>query len=106
MNEGWTGRAGFVSRPRRIDDLRDENNTRFEEIDYEVTTIVNLDPVDYEKFITDMTVSRDYLEDVSGNREEEKKVKCLLVVGRGFSEGVLVVPNDEGFVDYAAIYRK
>lgn len=34
MNEGWTGRAGFVSRPRRIDDLRDENNTRFEEIDY------------------------------------------------------------------------
>lgn len=103
MNEGWTGRAGFVSRPRTIDDLRDEKNTRLEEIDYEVTTIVNLDSVDYENFITDMTVSRDYLEDVSGNKKE--KIKCLLVMRRGFSEGVLVVPNDEGFVDYAAIYR-
>lgn len=52
MNERWTGRAGFVSRPRTIDDLRDEKNTRLEEIDYEVTTIVNLDSVDYENFIT------------------------------------------------------
>lgn len=75
------------------------------ELNYEIMTTVTLDHIDYENFITDMIVSRDFLEKHTMKCGADEKAKCLLIMGKCFSGGILVVPQDEGFVKYAAIYE-
>jgi hypothetical protein len=61
--------------------------------------------MDYENFITDMKVSRDYLKGMESPHPNQEMQNCLLITRRGRSDGILVVPNAAGFVVAAALFQ-
>lgn len=94
-------RAYFVKRPRTIEDLCKPhlmNNER----PYEVVKEITLAAIDYENFITDMEADRQFMEDNAALCAGGEPMKCLLVRQRGKRDCILVVPEDESFVKWAA----
>ena len=96
--------AYFVRRPRRIDDLH-VCHPISEERAYEIVKTVFLDEIDYENFITDMLVGRQFLEDNSVICLAGTVLKCLLITIQGKRDGILVLPEND-LVMWAALYME
>ena len=99
----YYGYAYFVERPRRIEDLMVPHLIE-EEHPYRIVTEIQLPAIDYENFITDMLADRQFIEDHGRRCKEGEVWDCLLVRRRGQPNGVLVMPEDECFVGWAAYY--
>jgi hypothetical protein len=100
-----TKRAFFVKYPSRIEHLR-RLHLLTEERPFSIVGRVLLPRIDYENFITDMTVERQFLEKWARCRARRDGARpCGLVRQRGRRDGVLVVPDREGFVIWAAYVR-
>ncbi len=99
-----TGFAYFVRRPRTIDDLYRPHLIESERL-FEVVKVVTLANIDFENFVTDMLVDRQFLEDYSSLCSRSGPViRCLLVRSRRKDTGVLVVP-DCAWIDIAAVIK-
>ena len=98
-----TGQAYFVPLPRRIEDLRVPHDYEKEQR-YEIVKTVRLSQIEYENFITDMVADRAFIEDNAGNCSAGEIMKCLLVQSRKGTDGILVIPRDRCFVEYAAYW--
>ena len=92
--------ARFVSRPRRIEELRDFGIGMLRP--YRIVSTVCLGGMDYENFVTDLLADRAFLEDVPACGEDGKVLCCLRVSYPG-REDVLVVPDGTGHVALAAL---
>ena len=95
------GTAYFVKQPRTIEDLIVPHPIELER-PFEVIKTVMLAKIDYENFITDMNVDRQFIEDDAELCGMGKVWKCLLVRQRGREDGVLVMPEDGCYVGWAA----
>ncbi len=71
---------------------------------YRVVAEVVLSAMDYENFVTDMMVDRQFIEDFGQACRRGDIWDCLFVHRRGRADGVLVIPEDGCFVGWAA-YR-
>ncbi len=98
-----TGQAFFVDRPRVLADLTDNHNLS-QAHRYEIAAKITLGAEDYENFICDMLVERQFIEDNCELCSPGDPWKCLLVRKRGKSDGVLVMPKNQCFVGQAAYY--
>ena len=96
-----SGKAYFVSDPRRIEDLTVLHLVE-KERPFEVVKTVKLAKIDYENFITDMTADRQFIEDHAALCSKSEVWRCILVQQRGRTDGVLVMPEDGCFVGWAA----
>ena len=83
-----SGYAYFVKQPRILKDLFAIHAVDREH-KYEVVKTIVLPLIDYENFITDMTVERQYLEDNAHLCEEGDIWKCLLIRRANKYDGVL-----------------
>lgn len=97
--------AFFVEHPHKIDELMKPHDVK-DEKQFEVVKQIVLSHMDYENFVTDMLVQRDYLEEnaalcVDGG----EYVRCLLITGSGYETGVLVIPDHWGFVAKAGYWK-
>ena len=92
--------AFFIRRPRRIEDLRAEENGRRRL--YRIVSSLRLGGMDYENFVTDLLADRAFLEKVPGCGEDGNVLCCLRVSYPG-REGVFVVPDGTGHVALAAL---
>jgi hypothetical protein len=92
--------ARFISRPRRIEELRDFGIGVLRP--YQIVSTVCLGGVDYENFVTDLLADRAFLENVPGCGQEGPLVCCLCVTCRG-RDSVLVLPDSTGHVALAAL---
>ena len=92
--------AYFIRRPRRIEELRAEENGRRHP--YRIVSSLRLGWMDYENFVTDLLSDRAFLENVPGCGEDGPLVRCLCVTTRG-REDILVVPDGTGHVALAAL---
>lgn len=97
----YTGYAYFVMAPRVIEDLKTPHPIERER-PFEVVKKVKLGAIDYENFITDMVVDRQFIEDNAALCAKGEVWKCLLVQKRGSHDGVLVIPQDGCYMKYAA----
>lgn len=100
---GLTGRAYFVRFPSRIEDLW-RLHLLTDRVAYIAVKTVTLPRIDYENFITDMTVERAFLEKYAPlcRPRPDGPFRGILARQRGRTDGVLVLPNPEGFVLWAA----
>ena len=75
---------------------------------YEIVKDIRLQPIDYENFITDMTVDRKFIEDAASLCENGEVKKCLFVHGRTAEKGVLVLPDpdENAYVGWAAYIKE
>ncbi len=98
-----TGRAYFRKYPSRIENLQ-RLHLLTDRIPYTIVKVVVLLRIDYENFITDMTVERDFLEKSAPlcSARQDGVLPCVLVRQRNRKDGVLVLPDHEGFVIWAA----
>lgn len=96
-----TGYAYFVRKPRVLEDLRKPHLLE-QERPFAVAKTIKLRAIDYENFITDMVADRQFIEDGAALCSRGEVWTCLLVQRRGSRDGVLVVPEDECFVGWAA----
>ena len=102
-----TGQAFFVDRPRVLADLTDNHNLS-QAHRYEIAAKITLDAENYENFICDMLVERQFIEDNAALCEDGEIKKCLFVYMRGGHSGILVVPdpNDNDYVGWAALIKE
>lgn len=107
-----TRQAFFINKPRAITDLMSPHFLDDEE-EFFISQRIELRPIDYENFITDFLVERDYIESAAylddeqnDKRFEEQNYvpKCLLISKTGNSDGVLVIPNKNGYIKRAAYF--
>jgi hypothetical protein len=98
-----TGRAYFVKYPSRIEDLF-RLHLLTDRKRYVVVKIVMLPRIDYENFVTDMTVERSFLAESAPfcRAWSDGARPCVLVRRHGRKGGVLVSPDPVGFVIWAA----
>ena len=92
--------ARFISRPRRLEDLRDFGIGMLRP--YQIISTVCLGGMDYENFVTDLLADRAFLDNVPSCGEDGPLVRCLCVTCRG-RVSVLVLPDGTGHVALAAI---
>lgn len=97
--------AYFLHFPRRVSDLRCPHLINRER-PYAIVHRVILPAIDYENFINDMTVQRDYLRNMAGLCAMEPVVRCILVRQKSRREGILVVPEADGGVAWAAYWAE
>ena len=97
--------AYFVERPRRLEDLMVPHLINRER-PYRIVATVQLRAIDYENFITDMLADRQFIEDHGKDCKAGKVWDCLLVQQKGSTDGVLVLPEQECFVSWAAYVAK
>jgi hypothetical protein len=97
------GTAYFVKTPSRIENLQrphlpEEENT------YKIAAEVTISQIDYGNFITDLRVERQFLEDNADlcSVDQDDVWHCLLIRQDGGSDGVLVMPDKNGHVIWAA----
>lgn len=97
------GTAYFIRLPSRIEDLQrphafEEENT------YETADEISISQIDYENFITDLCVERQFLEGKAGliGVDKDGVWHCLLIRQCGGKDGVLVMPDKNGNVVWAA----
>ena len=98
------GTAYFVQYPRIIEELNVIHPLDWES-PYEVVKEIYLQAIDFENFITDMTVDRQFIEDHAALCEDGETKKCLLIRGRDPRIGILVIPDAERYVGWAALVR-
>ena len=98
---GNIGHAFFAERPRTIDDLMQPHLSAHER-EYRIVKTIELGKIDYENFITDMLVDRQFIEDSAALCSQGGVWKYLLIRQRGCREGVLVMPENRCFVGWAA----
>lgn len=98
-----TGHAYFVKYPSRIEDLR-RLHFLTDRVPYVAVKVVTLPKIEYENFITDMTVERGFLEKNAPlcRPRRDGPFRGILVRQRGRPDGVLVLPDRGGFVLWAA----
>lgn len=100
-----TNRAFFVNRPREINDLFIPHPVEKEQSFYVKKHIVLL-PHDYENFVTDLLVEREYIaKSEFSYTGRDDILECLFVTQMNSDEGVLVVPDENGFIKLAASCR-
>lgn len=99
------GYAYFVERPRRIDDLMVPHPIE-KERPYRIVASVCLAAIDFENFITDMLADRQFIEDHGRRCRKGGVWDCLFVRRRGQSDGVLIMPEQDCFVGWAAYVRE
>jgi len=74
---------------------------------FEISKRIELLPIDYENFVTDMCVERDYIENAANQSDKQSDVfNCLLISKSGNTDGVLVVPGKNGFIGRAAFFKE
>lgn len=100
-----TGRAYFVPDPRQLEDLTIPHFVS-DERPYEIAKTIILGAIDYGNFITDMLADRPFIEENHELCEKGKTWRCLFIRKRGSSEGVLVMPEDNAYVGWAAYLNK
>lgn len=98
-----TGFAFFIKRPRILEDLLKPHLLN-QEHQYEIFETIVLSKIDYENFITDMLADRMFFENKSVLCQPGEVWKCLLIHQRGKSDGVLAIPEKEGYLGWAAYY--
>ena len=98
-----TGYAYFVESPRIIEDLKAPHPIE-RELWYEIVKTVKLAKIDYENFITDMIADRQFIEDNASLCSQGEPWRCILVQQHGRLDGVLVMPEDNCYVGWAAYY--
>ena len=99
------GNAYFVQHPRIINDLLIIHDVR-DEKPFEIVKEIRLQAIDFENFITDMTVDRQYIEDYAVLCDDGEVKKCLLIRGRDPEYGILVLPEAKSYVGWAAYLRE
>ena len=92
--------AYFLRRPRRIEDLRAEENSL--QRPYRIVKTLHLGGMDYENFATDLLADRAFLEGIPGCGEDGPLVRCLCVTCHSRAS-VLVLPDWTGHVALAAL---
>ena len=100
-----TGTAYFVQHPRIVNDLIILHDVR-DEKPFEIVKEIRLQAIDFENFITDMTVDRQYIEDYAALCDDGEIKKCLLIRGRDPEYGILVLPEARSYVGWAAYIRE
>ena len=96
--------AYFVRQPRRLKDLF-VLHTVDRERRYEIVKTITMPVIDYENFISDMTVDRSYLEKNASLCTTDGIWKCLLIRRENHGDGILVIPLDKLWVGWAAYYQ-
>ena len=92
--------ARFISRPRRIEELREFGIGLLRP--YRIVSTVCLGGMDYENFVTDLLADRAFLENAP-NCGKEGEVLCCLRVSSPGRENILVVPDGTGHVALVAL---
>lgn len=95
------GKALFIYKPRRIEDLRYPHRPE-EETAYEVVKTISLSSIEYENFITDLLADRQFIEENAALCGEGATFRCLLIRQHGCNEGILIVPELKAYVKLAA----
>lgn len=92
----------FVMAPRMIGDLK--NSQRMVTKAYVIVKTVRLSNIDYENFVYDMTVNREWLEGVVSSEPSPFVLECVRVKAHNseYME-LLVAPDAAGYVAWAAI---
>lgn len=102
--EGGThmeGRAWFVRRPARLEDLQ-AIHPLDEERPCRAVAEVTLGDMDFQNFITDLYADRAFVEEYAPLCSEGEVWNCILVRCRGDRNGILVMPEAGCFVGWAA----
>lgn len=104
-NSKLKGHAFFVKHPSRIDELI-RPHLPDDRKPFTIVKAVKLTRLDYENFTTDMSVERPFLE---GNADRcctqpDGSLPCLFVHQRGQKDGILALPDQDGFVIWAAYW--
>lgn len=94
------GKALFIYKPRRIEDLRRPHIPE-DETAYEVVKTISLSGIDYENFITDMLADRQFIEDNAALCGEGATFRCLLIRQCGCMDGILIIPELMAYVKWA-----
>lgn len=94
--------AYFVKHPRIIADLQ-KPHLMSAERPYEIAAEATLSEMDYENFITDMLADRQFIEDAARLCSEGDPLRCLRVSCLSARGGVLVVPELDALVKWAAL---
>lgn len=97
------GTAYFIKFPSRIENLWRPHLFEGQSA-YETTAEVDIRQIDYENFITDLHVERQFLEDKADlcGVSKDGVWHCLLIPRHGSKDGVLVIPDKNGYVMWAA----
>lgn len=96
-------KAYFVHRPRRFCDLCRPHLLDWER-SYEIIKTIILQAIDYENFVSDLTVTRDFLEVAAPLCAEAPVFRCVLVCRKNAREGILVVARENGEIAWAAYW--
>ena len=100
------GSAFFVFSPRKEDEL----NQPFplEQMQpYRIIGRITLNGMDYENFVTDMLVEREYLEPFEELCHTGAVYECVLVCQQWYEkQGILVIPDSGGYIKCAAYYEE
>lgn len=98
--------AFFTEYPKRAEELTRPRPVE-EAAPYEIAGTVSLGKLDYDNFASDMLVSREFLElGASGcGVGGDGTLHCLLVQCAG-RPGLLIVPDPDGAVRFAAVLRE
>ena len=99
------GKAFFVFSPRNAEEF--DRPFPLDWIKpYRIVGRIGLSGIDYENFVTDMLVEREYLEPYEKECHTESVYDCVLVFEKGYeNQGVLVIPDSGGFIKCAARYE-
>lgn len=98
------GTAYFVKKPSKLSHLVRPHRIE-DEVPYEIVRTILLSQMDYENFATDLTVDREYIEkNASLCRIYDGVWKCLLIQQENAKSGILVMPEDQCWVGFAAYY--
>jgi len=93
--------AYFIKNPRNAEQLRAPRLVS-DAVPYEEVKTVTLGKIDYDNFASDRLVSRDFLENAENCGVIDGVYRCLLIQCGGKPD-LLVVPDKDGYVEYAAI---
>ena len=99
------GYAYFILHPRIMEDLLVLHDVQDEQ-PYEIVKEIGLQAIDFDNFAADLTVERQYIEDNAYLCGKCDVWKVLLIRGRNPGYGVLVLPETNGYVGWAAYSRE
>jgi hypothetical protein len=99
-------RAHFTKYPSRIEDLKKPYLLE-DQTDYTIVKVISLNWIDYGNFVTDMTVERSFLEKNAPlcRARNDHSLPCVLVRQLGRDDGILVVPDELGYVILASYVK-
>ncbi len=97
-----TGTARFLSRPRRVSEIQETQETVVR--NYRIVKTVVLSAIDYENFTEDLLIDRPFLNSYAVLCRQSGD--CLYVKRRGAAEGILVFPDQDRRVAAAALFRE